>query len=333
MLYVLYKIKDMTNHTAKNTLNAKLATTSSTFFAYACLALGMSLVGIYVALSKPLVAAFPVMLLAWLRFGIAAVYMLPWLKLTAMDQPLDVPTKRLLFVESFLGNFLFSICMLFGVSMAGASSAAIVFAGIPAAVAVLSRLFLHEPLSKRITLAIALVVCGIALLGLNQQGGTQVNAKQDLGYLVGLILLVCAVLCEASYVVIGKRLTETVSPKRISAIVNLWGFALITPFGLWFAFGFDFHAVTAKSWGLLLFYALAASAWSVQLWMTGLKSIPASKAGIFTVMLPVTATLVGVVFLNESFGWVQGLALTFAISGVCLATYSNAKHDIQTTLP
>jgi hypothetical protein len=38
--------------------------------AYACLALSMSLVGSYVALSKPLAAAFPVLLLAWLRFGI-----------------------------------------------------------------------------------------------------------------------------------------------------------------------------------------------------------------------------------------------------------------------
>lgn len=48
--------------------------------AYACLALSMSLVGSYVALSKPLVAIFPVFLLAWLRFGIGGMAMLHWLK-------------------------------------------------------------------------------------------------------------------------------------------------------------------------------------------------------------------------------------------------------------
>ena len=42
------------------------------FAAYACLALSMSLVGSYVALSKPLVAALPVFLLAWLRFAMGA---------------------------------------------------------------------------------------------------------------------------------------------------------------------------------------------------------------------------------------------------------------------
>ena len=49
-------------------------------FANACLARSMVLTGSYVALSKPLVAALPVFLLAWLRFGIAAVAMLPWLR-------------------------------------------------------------------------------------------------------------------------------------------------------------------------------------------------------------------------------------------------------------
>ncbi len=43
--------------------------------AYAALAASMALVGSYVGLSKLLVAAIPVFLLAWLRFGIAAVAM------------------------------------------------------------------------------------------------------------------------------------------------------------------------------------------------------------------------------------------------------------------
>ena len=50
--------------------------TPSRPLAYACLALSMSLVGSYVALSKPLVAAIPVFLLAWLRFGIGGLAML-----------------------------------------------------------------------------------------------------------------------------------------------------------------------------------------------------------------------------------------------------------------
>ena len=101
-------------------------------FAYACLALSMSLVGSYVALSKPLVAAIPVFLLAWMRFGIGGLGMLPWLRKPADEAPLTARTRGLLFLESVLGNFLFSICMLFGVSMTSAVSAGVIMASIPA---------------------------------------------------------------------------------------------------------------------------------------------------------------------------------------------------------
>src|SRR4051812_3916422 len=85
--------------------------------AYACLATSMSLVGSYVALSKPLAAAIPVFLLAWLRFGIGGLAILHWLRKPANEPAMTAQTRRLVFLESFLGNFLFSICMLFGVSM------------------------------------------------------------------------------------------------------------------------------------------------------------------------------------------------------------------------
>jgi drug/metabolite transporter (DMT)-like permease len=298
--------------------------TPSTVIAFLCLGAAMALVGCYVAMSKPLVAAFPVMLLAWLRFGIAAVYMLPWLKPAKNDGALNSKTHRLLFLESLIGNFLFSICMLYGVSLAGAAAAAIVFSAIPAAVAILSKIFLRETISTKTTLGIVLVVSSIALLALAKQGGNHPELQGN--YAWGLLLLIAAVICEASYVVMGKRLTEQVSPKRISAIVNLWGLALMTPCGLWLAIDFDFKQITLPAWSLLLFYALAASAWSVQLWMTGLKSIPASKAGIMTVMLPISATLVGVAFLGETLGWLQWSALGLALAGVWLATTDPQKN-------
>lgn len=86
------------------------------------------------------------------------------------------------------------------------------------------------------------------------------------------------------------------------------------------AWGFDFAAVAPGSWLLLLFYALAASVWTVWLWMTGLKGVPASQAGVFTVMLPVSAALVGVGVLGESVGAAQLAAFTLALAGVALAT-------------
>src|SRR5882762_9973078 len=111
---------------------------------YLCLACAMALVGSYVGFSKLLVVVFPVFLLAWLRFGIAAVAMASWVKRPPTESPLSPHDRRLLFLESFLGNFLFSICMLFGVAMTSALAAGVIMASIPAVVAVMSWLFLRE---------------------------------------------------------------------------------------------------------------------------------------------------------------------------------------------
>jgi drug/metabolite transporter (DMT)-like permease len=290
--------------------------TPAPWWAYAALAASMALVGSYVGLSKTLVALFPVLLLAWLRFGIAAVAMLHWLPRAPGDAPLSRHDRILLFWESFLGNFLFSICMLYGVKLTSALAASITMAAIPAAVALLSWAFLRERIGAAQQAGIACAVAGIALLALAGPAAHEAGGSSWLGQ----ALLLAAVFCEASYVVIGKRLTGSVSPKRISAIVNLWGLALVTPFGLWQAQGFDFGAVTPPSWALLLFYSIAASMVTVWLWMTGLRHVPAASAGVFTVMLPVGAAAVGVLVLGEPAGALHGVAFALALAGVVLAT-------------
>ncbi len=287
--------------------------------AIACLALSMSLVGSYVALSKPLVAALPVFLLAWMRFGIGAVAMLHWLPKPVTEPPLTRSTRGLLFLESLLGNFLFSIFMLFGVSMTSAVSAGVIMASIPAVVALLSWAFLRERVPPRVWWAVACAVVGISLVAFTRPvtaGGVVQHSQAWLGNL----FVMGAVVCEAAYAVIGKRLTGALGPRRISAIINLWGLVLVTPMGLWAAWQFDFGQPPASIWLLLVFYALAASVWSVWLWMTGLRTVPAAQAGVFTVLLPLCAAAVGVAVLGERLAPVQWLAFAIALAGVVLAT-------------
>jgi drug/metabolite transporter (DMT)-like permease len=249
-----------------------------------------------------------------------------WLRKPANEPPISSHTRWLLFLESFLGNFLFSVCMLFGVSMTTAVAAGVVMSSIPAVVALLSWFFLRERIGWRSAAGIACAAIGIGLFSLQKSdagASMAANSSDILGMsssLLGNLLVFAAVVCEAAYVVIGKRLTDGLSPKRISAIINLWGFALVTPFGLWAAWQFDFGAVEAPIWGLLVFYGLAASMWTVWLWMTGLKTVPASQAGVFTVMLPVSAATVGVVFMGERLTGLQMVAFGIALLGLVLAT-------------
>jgi drug/metabolite transporter (DMT)-like permease len=182
-------------------------------------------------------------------------------------------------------------------------------------VALLSWVLYRERIDPRMAVAIACAVLGIGSLAL-LRGGPAAP-----GPWWGYALLVGAVVCEASYVVIGKQLTAAVSPRRISALINAWGLLLVTPFGLWQARHFDFGSVGLEHWALLLYYALAASVWSVWLWMRGLRHVPAPRAGVFSVLLPITAAMVGVLGLGEPFGLRHTLAFALALAGLLLAVW------------
>lgn len=278
----------------------------------------MALTGSYVALSKPLAMAFPVFLLVWLRFAIGALAMLGWLRKPAAEPALPRRTQALLFLHALLGNFFFTLCMVEGVRRTGATSAGVILASIPAWIALLSWALLRERVAARTWIAVALAVGAITLYALARPHDTLAGGRA--APWAGYLLLLIAALCEACYSVIGKKISATLSPRRISALLNLWGLALSTPLGLYAAWSFDFTGVGAGLWLLLVFYALAACMWSVWLWMSGLSAIPAAQAGVFTVVLPIAAALVGMLALGERLSGVQLLALGIAVASVLLAT-------------
>jgi drug/metabolite transporter (DMT)-like permease len=172
-------------------------------------------------------------------------------------------------------------------------------------------------------LAIALSMGGLVVLQLAKEGSAhgagQVGAQQSL---LGNTLIFGAVICEAIYVVLGRKLAGQVSPKRISALINLIGLVLVLPLAVWQGIGFaaagGFAKVPTLAWGVLVYYALAASIISVWLWMKGSQTIPANQAGVFTLALPLTATLIGVLGFGEAFTTTHALAFAMAVGGLVL---------------
>jgi len=276
----------------------------------------MALVGSYVGWSRQLILVFPVFVLAGLRFAIGGLCLLPWLRARPEEPALRRVDQQQLFAAGLIGNFCFSLCMLQGVAWSSAVAAGIVMAALPGMVAVLSWAWLKEPVARRTWLAVACAAAGTVLVSINEAptgpGGSR--AWQGNG------LLMLAVLCEATYMVLARQLTQRLSARRITAWVNLWGLLLVTPWALWQAREVDFSAIRGTDWAGLVFYALAASVVSVWLWMLGVRQVPAARAGVYTVCLPVASTLVGVIWLGETMSTVKTAALTLAALGILLAT-------------
>jgi drug/metabolite transporter (DMT)-like permease len=69
--------------------------------------------------------------------------------------------------------------------------------------------------------------------------------------------------------------------------------------------------------------------WTVWLWMTGLRHVPAAQAGVFTVMLPIATALVGVLVLGERLQAAEMWAFASALVGVLLATLPTRRKPTK----
>ena len=305
--------------------SATTAAAGHPWLGYLCLAASMSMVGTSVALAKPLMAAFPMFLLALARFGIATVVLLPLDRSARSSRAASAPLTRrahgLLFLLAFIGNYLFSLAMLQGVAMSSAVAGGIVMAALPAAVALLARWTLGERLEARVIGGIACAVVGVGMVAASK-GGAVASSW-------GLVWLIAALFCEASYTVIAKRIAAEIAPVRIALITSLWGLVLALPLGLLQARRFDVAAVTGADWALLIAYALMASVFSVWLWMIGVQHVSAARAGVFTTMVPVSSTLVGVLALGEHLAPLQAAALALAVAGIVLAAGAPVRRARQ----
>lgn len=316
-------------------MNSSVQTTLSRWFARFptfALALAMTFVGTNVGIGKTMVAVMPVAVFATWRFLIAIVALAPRYRLSLMRR-VSARQWTHLFIQTFFGTFLFTLLMLTGVQKTTATSAGVITATLPACVALLSWLVLREKPARRTLVCIGLAILGVALLNVSRPETSTAGTDTSLpSAWLGNALVLGAVACEAVYVIVSKRIAAELDAIDICAYTHLLGALLMLPLGAVALFSTDYSAVTAGHWALVIWYGLAASVFSFFLWMRGIRHVSAQVAGVFTAMVPVSATAYGVIFLGERLTLAQGAALALTVAGIVLAALPTAGTR-KTPLP
>ena len=279
----------------------------------------MLFVGSNVGIGKSIVVVVPILLFALLRFVIAVLVLSPLYRREKMKRVSRGEWINL-FLQAFFGTFLFTLLMLGGVHRTTAVAAGVITSTIPAVVALLAWVFLKERPGPRAVSAIVLAVIGVVVVTLARDSG-----QTGPGSLEGDLMVLGAVFCESTYVILSRRLTQTLSPLDICAYTHLFGLLLMIPFGLVSLVGFKFSTVPPLTWALVVWYALSASIFSFWLWMKGIRHVPGQLAGVFTAMLPVAAATYGIVVLGERPTVAHGVALACVIGGITIASLRPRK--------
>ena len=277
----------------------------------------MALTGANVALGKAIVAEVPVYMFVLFRFAVASAALAlmvrgePGPRLATMSRT----QVRDLSLMALLGMVGFTVFMFEGLKRTAAADAGIITATLPAVVAALGVALAGDRLTRRQLLAVALAVAGLVLV---QATGTAAGTSS----LLGNMLVGGAVLCEASFVILGKRLAPPYQPLRLALGANLVGLMLAVPLAFIDAPTFDVRTVTPGMWLLGTWYALAASVVCLWLWYRGLPHVQTWLAGLATAAIPIAALAASALYLGETIGGWKLAGAALVICGIVLGATS-----------
>ena len=162
--------------------------------------------------------------------------------------------------------------------------------------------------------ALLLGVFGTALLVASPSGALDPSAR----FLGGVLLAFVAGLAYALYVLAAKATLRRSAPLPTTALTFTIGALLLTP-ALWWTTA----PLTqlALGWPWLVYLGGVATAGAYAIYTVGLRRVPASVAGVTTLLEPLTATILGVALFGERLGPAGGVgALLLVVAlGLLLA--------------
>jgi drug/metabolite transporter (DMT)-like permease len=273
----------------------------------------MALTGANVALAKAIAAQIPVYIFVVFRFALASGALALMVGGEAGPKLKDMNLRQCadLILMALMGMVGFTVLIFEGLRRTAAADAGIIAATLPAVVAVFGVLFLRDRLQARRVGAVVLAVAGVALV-------QATGASRGTSTLLGNLMVAGAVVCEASFVILGKRLAPPFRPLRLALGANVAGLLLSLPLGAMQIAHFDPAAIGLGVWGLASWYSLSASVICLWLWYRGLPYVETWFAGLATAAIPVAALAASALMLGETIAPARLAGAALVIAAIVL---------------
>lgn len=257
---------------------------------WAAAAVGVQ-VGATIVATRAVIGETGPVTLAALRYLIGLATLLPFVWTAARHlrfEPADRPRIALLGI----GQFALLVALLnHGLQTVPAARGALLFASFPLLTLVVAAAIGHEALSWRKSTGVALTLAGVAIaLG--------PAAFASGGALLGEMLILASALCAAVCSVLYRSLLRRYAALPLGAAAMA---AAVLFLCAWAPFDGAFERlpqVSARGWAAVAFIGASSGiAYVLLLW--ALRHAPASRVTLYVALGPVTALLLGVVWLGE----------------------------------
>ncbi|MGD8897366.1 MAG: DMT family transporter [Acidobacteriota bacterium] len=253
----------------------------------------LSLAVVFVSFGAILVrlADAPALAVSFYRVALASLFLLPFAGAEARRSwPTLNPRQKLLLLGAGVALALHFATWIASLSYTSIAASVLLVNTAPIFAVLLSRLFLHEPASRVVLLAIPIALVGAALIAVGDRAAST-------GSLVGNLLALAGAVTVAVYQVVGRGLRGALPLNAY--VLGVWGTAAIT-LGLFAAVGgVPLGGYRLQTWLAFVGLALIPTIGGHGLVNRSLRVLSAPTVGLFLLGEPVGASILAWLLFGE----------------------------------
>ena len=268
--------------------------------------------GVNFSLIKYATQFIPPLAFTGLRVGLSAILLLTIAALRRRAWPPGRDVISLIML-GVIGNGIYQILFVEGLSRTKVGNAALIIAAAPAFIAIASRIRGIERVRRRTLAGVAMSVAGVGLVVIGSANSNHSNAT-----LFGTLLVFIGVLCWTTFTVLLQPLATRVDPIQLSAL-TMTGGAIPLVFAAPRALAnLNWGSVGLTAWGCLLYASVISMVIAYLFWYRGLRVIGPTRTAVYGNLQPVIAIGVAWLFLGELPTVWQGVGTAAILGGLFL---------------
>jgi drug/metabolite transporter (DMT)-like permease len=218
-----------------------------------------------------------------------------------------------LVVLGMLGNGIYQLLFVEGISRTRVGNAALVVAATPAFIAIISRWGGLEKISRRVVAGIALSLIGVGIVVLGSA-----RAASGTPTFLGTMLVFGGTLCWTAFTVMLQPFARRLDPIQLSAFTMLGGTIPLLVFTSTALISTNWSTLGFAAWGAVFYASVISMGVAYLFWYRGLRVLGPTRTAIYGNLQPVIAILVAWIFLSETPTVWQGIGTGTIISGLFL---------------
>lgn len=287
----------------------------STILTYLALAMAVLFWGFSFVATKIALQSFTPFCLIFFRFIAASLFFVLLFNRYGFP-PLTRRNFRHLAVLAVFQPGLYFTFETIGLQYTSATKTSLIIATIPVVVLLFSLIFLKERLRLLNALGVAISLVGVSLLIF---GGDSTGLA---GSLFGDLLIFGAVFSASIYMIMTRRLGQSISPVQITGMQIIFGAVIFFPAFLWDLPRLHWSEVTNESLIALVALTLFATIGAFLCYNYALSRIAAARAAVCINAIPLVTTFGAWLLLDERLTALQGIGGAIVLGAVYLANYS-----------